>query len=384
MTSTIASSWNAGGRGTWTGRDDTCLTGYGRKQTFCHNPGPHMKPHRWFLAFLLVLLLSGFPSRAQEDQTAGTQIPKANKSKHLAEKDDVQAIGTRTFGKKGFGNWYSIEEEIGMGREYSKEVDARTKRLRDPIVLEYVNRVGQNLVRNSDAKVPFTIKVIDSDEVNAFALPGGFLYVNSGLILAAENEAELAGVMAHEISHVAARHATRQMTRAQLFNLASIPLIFVGGGIGLAVQEAAGLVIPLSMTKFSRGFEAEADYLGVEYLYKAGYDPQAFISFFERVQALEKQKPGFITKAFSNHPQTPDRVRKTQAEIAKILPPREAYVISTSEFDDVKSRLSMIANRRRATWHGSDHPTLRRRMPADESDSKSDDGPPILRRPGDQ
>jgi predicted Zn-dependent protease len=329
-------------------------------------------------------LLSGFPSRAQENQTAATQVPKAKKSKHLAEKDDVQAIGTRTFGKKGLGNWYSIEEEIGMGREYSKEIDARTKQLRDPIVLEYVNRVGQNLVRNSDAKVPFTIKVIDSDEVNAFALPGGFLYVNSGLILAAENEAELAGVMAHEISHVAARHATRQMTRAQLFNLASIPLIFVGGGIALAVQEAAGLVIPLSMTKFSRGFEAEADYLGVEYLYKAGYDPQAFISFFERVQALEKQKPGFITKAFSNHPQTPDRVRKTQVEIATILPPREAYVISTSEFDDVKSRLTMSENRRRATWQGSDRPTLRHRIPADEGDSKSDDGPPILRRQGDQ
>ena len=271
-----------------------------------------------------------------------------------------------------------------MGREYSQEIDARIKRLRDPIVLEYVNRVGQNLVRNSDAKVPFTVKVIDSDEVNAFALPGGFLYVNSGLILAAENEAELAGVMAHEIAHVAARHATRQMTRSELFSLASIPLIFVGGGIGLAVQQAAGLVIPLSMTKFSRGFEAEADYLGVEYLYKAGYDPQAFISFFERVQALEKQKPGLITKAFSNHPQTPDRVRKTQAEIAKILPPRDAYVISTSEFDNVKSRLTLIENRHRAAWKGSDSPTLRHKMPADQDDSKSGDEPPELRRQGDQ
>ena len=172
------------------------------------------------------------------------------------------------------------------------------------MVAEYVNRIAQNLVRNSDAKVPFTIKVIDSEEINAFAFPGGFLFVNYGVILAADNEAELASVMAHEIAHVAAHHATRQMTRAQMFNLASIPLIFVGGGVGLAVREAVELAIPLGTTKFARSFEAEADYLGVEYLYKAGYDPQALISFFERVQAGEKQKPGFAAKAFSTHPQT--------------------------------------------------------------------------------
>ena len=196
------------------------------------------------------------------------------------------------------------------------------------MVTEYVNRIAQNLIRNSDAKVPFTIKVIDSEEINAFAFPGGFLFVNYGVILAADNEAELAGVMAHEIAHVAARHATRQMTRAQMFNLASIPLIFVGGGVGLAVREAVGLAIPLSTTKFARSFEAEADYLGVEYLYKTGYDPQALISFFERVQAEERQKPGFVAKAFSTHPQTSDRIRKTQREIDGILPgPRNLYFI---------------------------------------------------------
>jgi predicted Zn-dependent protease len=307
-------------------------------------------------------------------------MSEGQKAKHDGSKDDIQAIGSRKIGKTGLGNWYSLEGEIGMGREYSKAIESTARLVEDPVVTEFANRIGQNLVRNSDAKVPFSIKVIDSDEINAFALPGGFLYLNSGLIVAAQDEAELAGVMAHEIAHVAARHATRQRTRSQMFNLASIPLIFVGGGVGLAVQQAVGLAIPLSMTKFSRSFEAEADYLGVEYLYEAGYDPQAFISFFERVQAQEKQKPGLIAKAFSSHPQTTDRIRKTQQEIARILPPREAYVISTSEFEDVKSRLATLANRRPADRPETSRPTLRRE-PADENDSNEDQVPTLKRRP---
>jgi predicted Zn-dependent protease len=326
--------------------------------------------------------VSGIPAAAQGDQVLASQVSPENKPKHLTEKDDIEAIGARNIGKKGFGNWYSLEQEIGMGKEYSEAIESRTKLLRDPIIIEYVNRIGQNIVRNSDAKVPFTIKVIDSEEVNAFALPGGFLYVNSGLILTAEDEAELAAVMAHEIAHVAARHATRQMTRSQMFQLASIPLMLAGGGVvGLALQEATALAVPLSMMKFSRGFEAEADYLGVEYLYKAGYDPQALISFFERIQALEKQKPGLMTRAFSNHPQTHDRVLKTQGEVARILPAREAYVVSTSEFEEVKSRLSGLENRHQAS--GPSGPVLLRRPAADESDSKADDERPTLRRKSD-
>src|SRR2546425_5209948 len=236
----------------------------------------------------------------QKNQKSGTQAPQqtaANK-KPLSTNDDPAMIGKRNINKGIWGKMAAgTEKEVREGRMLAAQVDKEAKFIDDPIITEYVNRVGQNLVRHSDAKVPFTIKVIDSDEINAFALPGGFLYVSSGLLLAAQNEAELAGVMAHEIAHVAARHATRQMTRSQMLNLASIPLIFVGGGIGVAVQEAAGLAAPLALTKFSRGFEAEADYLGVQYLYKDGHDPQAFIAFFERVQAQEKQNPGFITKA---------------------------------------------------------------------------------------
>jgi predicted Zn-dependent protease len=342
--------------------------------------GSHMKCQRWVLPLLLGCLLSSLPMAAQVEQPVGPQTPEGQKAKHDGSKDDIHAIGSRKIGKTGLGNWYSLEEEIGMGREYSKAVEATARLVEDPVVTEFTNRIGQNLVRNSDAKVPFSIKVIDSDEINAFALPGGFLYVNSGLILAAQDEAELAGIMAHEIAHVAARHATRQRTRSQMFNLASIPLIFVGGGVGLAVQQALSLAIPLSMTKFSRSFEAVADYLGVEYLYQTGYDPQAFISFFERVQAEEKRKPGLIAKAFSSHPQTADRIRKSQQEIARVLPAREAYVVTTSEFEDVKSRLAALATRRQPDRQEASGPTLRHKTP-DVHDSSEDQRPTLRRRP---
>jgi predicted Zn-dependent protease len=316
------------------------------------------------------------------------QQPDDSKVKHDGSKNDVDAIGNRKVGGRGMGNWYSLETEIRMGKEYAQQVEASVKLVQDPVVTEYVNRIGQNLVRNSDAQVPFTIKVIDSDEVNAFALPGGFFYVNSGLILAADEEAELAGVMAHEIAHVAARHATRQITRAQWANIGTIPLIFVGGGIGYAVRSAAGLALPMTFLSFSRGFEAEADYLGLQYMYKTGYDPQAFISFFEKLQAKEKKKPGTLSRAFSTHPQTPDRIEKSQEEIGKILPARPQYLVSTSEFDDVKSRLASIENRHKIVDEKEgNRPSLRRTSTNDKSgkdDKSADDDRPTLKRREDQ
>jgi predicted Zn-dependent protease len=311
------------------------------------------------------------------------QEPDDSKVKHNGSKSDVDAIGNRKVGGRGMGNWYSLESEIRMGKQYAMQVEQGVKLVQDPVVTEYVNRIGQNLVRNSDAQVPFTIKVIDSDEVNAFALPGGFFYVNSGLLLAADEEAELAGVMAHEIAHVAARHMTRQMTRAQWANIGTIPLIFIGGGIGYGIYEAAGLGIPLTFMKFQRNFEAEADYLGLQYMYKTGYDPQAFISFFEKIQAKEKKKPGTLAKAFASHPQTPDRIEKSQQEIATILPARAQYVVSTSEFDDVKSRLATIENRHKVIEEkDGSRPSLRRASSTDKSTGtdKSDDDRPTLKR----
>jgi predicted Zn-dependent protease len=317
------------------------------------------------------------------------QQPDDSKVKHDGSEKDVDAIGNRKIGGRGMGNWYSLESEIKLGREYAQQVEASAKLVTDPVVNEYVNRIGQNLVRNSDAQVPFTIKVIDSDEVNAFALPGGFFYVNSGLILAADEEAELAGVMAHEIAHVAAHHYARQMTRAQWARLGTIPLIFVGGGVGYAVYEAAGFGIPLTFMKFQRNFEAEADYLGLQYMYKTGYDPQAFVTFFEKIQAKEKKKPGTLAKAFASHPQTPDRIEKSQEEIGKILPARAQYVVSTSEFDDVKSRLAVIENRHKVLDEkDSSKPSLRRTSTNDKSGndkgSSSDDDRPTLKRRDDQ
>jgi peptidase M48-like protein len=313
------------------------------------------------------------------------QEPDASKVKHDGKEDDVDAIGNRKIGGRGLGNWYSLETEVKMGKQYAMQVESSVKLVQDPVVTEYVNRIGQNLVRNSDAQVPFTIKVIDSDEVNAFALPGGFFYVNSGLILAADEEAELAGVMAHEISHVCARHGTRQMTRAQWANIGTIPLIFIGGGIGYGIYEAAGLGLPLTFMKFQRNFEAEADYLGLQYMYKTGYDPQAFISFFEKIQAREKKKPGTIAKAFASHPQTPDRIAASQKEIATILPARPQYIVSTSEFDDVKARLATIENRHKIIEEkDGSKPSLRRTSTSDKTSSTDksgdDDDRPTLKR----
>ncbi len=274
------------------------------------------------------------------------------------KRKDPDEIGNRDVGRGV--NFYSLEKEIALGKQFAEEIERQAKMVEDPVISEYVNRVGQNLVRNSDVKVPVTIKVIDNQEVNAFALPGGFFFVNSGLVMRAETEAELAGVMAHEIAHIAARHGTRQATRGQLVNLASIPLIFMGGWTGYGVRQGAGLLIPMTFLSFSRGFEREADLLGLQYMYKAGYDPTAFIDFFEKLQADEKRKPGTMAKVFSSHPPTDDRIQDSQKNIQEILTAKPEYVVTTSEFDKVKSRLLAMSSRRKADDKDESKPTLRR------------------------
>ncbi len=301
------------------------------------------------------------PAPAAQQQTPQPVQQQEQPKVKAGSEQDVNSIGDRSIGK-GL-DMYSLESEIAMGKEAAQEIERTSKLVDDPIVVEYVNRVGQNLVRNSDAKVPFTIKVIDSDEINAFALPGGFFYVNSGLILAADTEAELAGVMGHEIAHVCARHATRNATKAQIMELATIPLILLGPGgwAGYGIYEASQLAIPISYLKFSRDAEREADYLGLQYMYKAGYDPNAFVSFFEKIEAEEKRNPGTIPKLFSDHPPSPDRMEAAQREIATILPARDQYIVTTSEFDMVKARLLRIENRQKVQNTKSDKPTLRTR-----------------------
>jgi predicted Zn-dependent protease len=279
-------------------------------------------------------------------------------------KDDPDAIGSRNVGQGV--NFYSLGKEMALGKQLAGEVERQAKVITDPVIAEYINRVGQNIVRNSDAKVPFTIKVLDSDEVNAFALPGGFFFVNSGLILKADNEAELAGVMGHEIAHVAARHATRSATKGQLTQIgmlgAAIGIPY--GWTGYAIYQGASLAIPMSFLAFSRADEREADHLGLQYMYKAGYDPQAFVDFFEKIETLERKQPGSISKVFMTHPLTDDRIKAAQQEIQKDLKPKSEYVVSTSEFDQVKARLAMLRARRKV-----------------ESDPESN-GPKLSRTPG--
>ncbi len=304
---------------------------------------------------------------------------KKKKKKH----GDVENVGNREINKRNL-NFYSIEREIALGKRLSMQIEQNVKLINDPEINEYVNRVGQNLVRNSDSKVPFTIKIVDSDQINAFALPGGFFYVNSGLITSAESESELAGVMAHEIAHVTARHGTEQATQGQIANYAMLPLIFMGGALGYGLYQAAGFLIPLKFLHFSRKAETEADFLGLQYLYKTGYDPTSSVSFFEKIQALEKKKPGKLSKAFRTHPPTGDRIAKTQDNIADILPDRDQYVINTSEFGRIKAKLLAMENASRPRKdQKSNRPSLKRRTSGEVeevSDDPADEERPTLKR----
>ena len=284
-----------------------------------------------------------------------TALPLAADDK---EKDPDQ-IGNRKV--DGGVNWYSMEKEIAMGKQYAMEIERQAKIVDDPIIAEYVNRVGQNLVRNSDVKVPVSIKVLETDEPNAMALPGGFFFVNTGLLKLAQNESEIAGVMGHELAHIAARHATRQMTRAGIVNLATIPMMILGGGWAMyGIYQATNLLIPITFLKFSREFESEADMLGLQYMYKAGYDPNGFVDIFERLESMEKRKPGTISKMFTSHPPTGDRIVKVQEITAKYLKEKPEYVVTTSEFDDVRDRLMMLENHRKTASADPNRPRLRK------------------------
>ena len=336
------------------------------------------KPFALLLILGLTLGMTGFAKEKKEENRKRTND---------GSKKDVEAVGERQIAKGP--NFYSIEKEIALGKRMAQDVERNSKIINDPIIAEYVNRIGQNIVRNSDAKVPFTIKLIDSSDLNAFALPGGFFFVNSGLLLRAESESELAGVMAHEIAHVAARHGTRQATKAQLINFATIPLLFIGGWTGYGIYQASGLLIPMTFLKFSRGMESEADLLGVQYLYKSGYDPTSFIDFFEKMQADEKRRPGTMAKLFSSHPPHGSRIRKTQKSIDQLLPSRPEYVVTTSEFLNVKSRLEQLVLRKKETSDDPNKPRLRRTsnggtIPTDdidvEAEEEEDERPTLKRR----
>jgi predicted Zn-dependent protease len=296
--------------------------------------------------------------------------PQQQKKIKTGSEADINSIGNR---KVGHGlNFYSLDREIALGSRLAREVERSTKFIDDPRVNEYVNRIGQDLVRDSDARLPFTFKVIDSDEVDAFALPGGFLYVNRGLILLAGEEAELAGILAHEIAHVCARHGTRNSTRTKIALVASMSLIFFGPGgwAGYAIYTGLRVGVPLTFLKFSRSEESEADYLGLQYMFRAGYDPEAFVTFFERVDP--ETSPGKFATMFSSHPPTRNRIKAIQKEIATILPARDRYIVTTSEFDAIRGRLSRGEQDKGTDWDRP-RPTLRTRTEPDANDAATPD-----------
>jgi beta-barrel assembly-enhancing protease len=327
---------------------------------------------------LLAVTLASACVFAQDPQKSSNKSP----SKPLSKDEDPTLIGKRDI-NKGTIQFYSLEKEVAIGRQLSAEVDQSSRMINDPIVTEYVNRVAQNIVLHSDSKVPFTIKVVDSQEVNAFALPGGFLYVNRGLLEAADNEAEVAGVIAHEVAHVAARHGMEQASKGELFNYLSIPLIFFGGIGGYAIRQGLGLAVPLTFLKFSRGAEKEADRLGAQYMWAAGYDPNALVTFFEKLEAKERKKPGTLSKLFSTHPPTGSRVTEVRELIAR-FPERGEYQISSSEFGQVKSRILAGAGHTRGSGRDdSGRPTLKRRPQTTNGDDTGDSekpNRPVLRR----
>jgi len=327
------------------------------------------------------------PAQTSTD-SGGVGAPKGK----LADDENPLMIGKRNINSHQI-NFYSLNKEVNMGRQLAADVDRQGKFVEDPVVTEYINRVGQNIALHSDAKIPFTIKVLDSDDVNAFALPGGFLYVNKGAILAADSEAELAGVMAHEIAHVAARHGVEQASKATLANYAMIPLIFMTGGLGYIAYQAAQIGVPLTFLKFSRNVETEADKLGAQYLWAAGYDPNNFLSFFEKLEKKEKKKPGTLSKLFGTHPPTPDRIVKVHDLLGR-FPDRDEYTISTSEFNRVKGRLLAITNSKTLEAGGRDsgpkRPTLKRRkegedpsQPSATGEDQPKDKPTLKRRDSD-
>jgi predicted Zn-dependent protease len=301
-----------------------------------------MRSVRGIPAFVVLLVLpTWLPAQDQKDP-----------------KKDPEQIGTRDV-SKGI-NLYSIPKEIALGKQLAAEVKRSAKVVDDPVISEYVNRLAQNLVRNSDAKFPVITEVIQGEQVNALSLPGGYFFVNTGLILAAETEAELAGAMAHEIAHIAARHGTRQATKGEIANIATIPLIFMGGWAGYGARQAAGILVPVTFLSFTRAFESEADMLGLQYMYKAGYDPVGLVDIFEKISALDKRKPGKVAKLFSDHPPTGDRVTTVQKYIQTLLKEQPQYVVTTSEFNQVKARLMALENRRQMDPPDPNRPRLRK------------------------
>jgi predicted Zn-dependent protease len=321
-----------------------------------------MGPTRVLAAALLILGLGASAAFGQKPKNA---------------KDDVTRIGSRKVDT--CVNFFSWEKEMALGKQLAQEVQRQAHVVDDPLVGEFLNRLGQNLVRSSDAKVPFQFQVIEGEAPNAFALPGGYIFVYTGLLRLADEEAELAAAVAHEVAHVAARHMTCQATKSQIANIASLPAtILLGGWGGVAARQAAGIAIPTAFLHFGRKDETEADYLGVQYLYAAGYDPTAAITIFEKIESLNRKRPGLLDRVFSSHPMDADRIQKTENEIQRILPAKPEYVVNTSEYTSIRTRMMQMEGKRKS--EDPSRPVLRRSTGTQEQEQSSEERPTIKRR----
>jgi beta-barrel assembly-enhancing protease len=308
---------------------------------------------------------------------AALAVLSAGASDNKKPKDDPNQIGNRDVGK--CLNFFSVEKEIALGKQLAEEVKRQARMNDDPLIAEYVNRVGQNLARNSDAKMPFSFQVVEDETPNAFALPGGFVFVNTGLIKIADEEDEFAAALAHEIAHVAARHLTCQVTKEQLLTLLAMPAgAVLGGWGGILARQGMNAGMPMAFMKFTRANEVEADYLGVQYMYAAGYDPNGAVSIFEKLEMLARQKPGgALARIFASHPMDSTRIDKTQQEIERILPAKPEYVVTTSEYHEIRERLIAMEARPKDEKGG---PTLRRAPEPNEGDKDGEQRPTIRRQ----
>jgi predicted Zn-dependent protease len=275
---------------------------------------------------LTVLTVLAFAVCSSGGGAFASPRPQDKRSKSDA---DINAIGHRRIVHDA--NFYSPEREKELGKALSQAVERSSKLLNDPIVAEYIERVAQNVANNSDAHIPVTVRVIDSDVVNAFTLPGGYQYINLGLLLQLHGEAELASLLARGIAHTALRSAAREATKGELMELATVPLILTPAGWSST--------IPLTELKIRRQDELDADYFGLQYLYKAGYDPKCFTDFVQRIWGTSSATAKNVPKVLSIFPPLNERLTALQNEIANTLPPRDGAIVSTAEFDVFKERL---------------------------------------------
>lgn len=239
---------------------------------------------------------------------------------------------------KGDFNLMSLQDEWALGQKLAADIALQLPLSQDPAVVGYVNEVGQRIVRQTEmAQMPWAFHVVNDPAINAFSIPGGHVYVNTGLITAAGNVSELSGVMAHEISHGVARHSTEQLSKA--YGLEILATLVLGQNPAAYQTILAQIIGGGALARFSRDAEEEADKLGVHSMYRAGYNPRGMASMFEELLSREQRSPNSVARFFSTHPLTTDRIRKVTSEAQK-LPARGDLITDDPNYQAIRRRVS--------------------------------------------